>query len=139
MEAVEAGAAGYLLKTAGPTEILEGVRRVHAGELVFPPSLAKFVLDELRGVKRRRSASPISELTEREIQVLALMAEGRTNDAIGKALYLSPKTIEAHVSSIFSKLELAPEGEGHRRVLAVITYLSSVKSRTDLRSRKGSP
>lgn len=137
LEAVQAGAAGYLLKTAGPAEILDGVRRVHEGELVFPPSLAKLVLDELRGGGRRRSRGRLAQLTEREIEVLALMAEGQTNEAIGKTLFLSGKTVEAHVTSIFSKLGLAPEGEGHRRVLAVITYLSSVKSRTNPREQQG--
>lgn len=130
MEAVQAGAAGYLLKTAGPTEILEGLRRVHSGELVFPPSLAKLVLAELRGGGAgRASAGPLTRLTEREIEVLARMAEGHTNEAVGKALYMSPKTVEAHVTSIFSKLGLDPGSGGHRRVLAVIAYLTSVRSR----------
>jgi DNA-binding NarL/FixJ family response regulator len=130
MEAVQAGASGYLLKTAGPSEILDGIRRVHAGELVFPPTLAKLVLAELRGAGGARSSvGPLSALTEREGEVLALMAEGHTNDTIGKTLYLSSKTVESHVSSIFSKLGLDPEAGGHRRVLAVIAYLGSVRGR----------
>jgi DNA-binding NarL/FixJ family response regulator len=130
MEAVQAGATGYLLKTAGPAEILEGLARVHAGELVFPPSLASVVLDELRGGGRRRATTgPLATLTAREIDVLALMAEGHTNDTIGKSLHLSAKTVEAHVTAIFSKLGLDPDAGGHRRVLAVITYLRSAKTR----------
>lgn len=130
MEAMQAGAAGYLLKTAGPAEILDGLRRVHSGELVLPPSLAKLVLEELRGGGRRGSASPLARLTNRELDVLAQMAEGHTNEAIGKSLHLSPKTVETHVTSIFSKLGLDPTAGGHRRVLAVIAYLGSVKGRT---------
>ena len=126
--AVQAGATGYLLKTAGPTEIIEGLRRVHSGELVFPPSLAKLVHEELRG-GRRSSRGPLGALTEREIEVLRLMAEGRTNETIGEALFLSAKTVEAHITSIFNKLGLDASGGGHRRVLAVIAYLSSARSR----------
>lgn len=126
--AVQAGATGYLLKTAGPAEIIDGLRRVHAGELVFPPSLAKLVHEELRG-GRQSSAGPLARLTEREIDVLRLMADGRTNETIGEALFLSPKTVEAHVTSIFNKLDLDVSSGGHRRVLAVIAYLSSARSR----------
>lgn len=128
IEAVRAGATGYLLKTAGPSDILDGIRRVHAGELVFPPSLARLLHEELRG-GRRAAAGPLAPLTEREIDVLRLMADGRTNEAIGEALFLSSKTIEAHVTSIFSKLGLDAASGGHRRVLAVIAYLSSARNK----------
>ena len=129
IEAVQAGASGYLLKSAGATEILEGVRRVHAGELVFPASLARLVLEVVRGDTPRRGTDPLAALSERETEVLSLMAEGQTNESIGKALFLSPKTVERHVTSIFTKLGLDPEAGGHRRVLAVIAYLSSIGSR----------
>lgn len=130
MEAVQAGAAGYLLKTAGPAEILDGILRVNAGELVFPPSLAKLVLTELRGGgSTRPPGGPLSGLTERESEVLALMAQGHTNEVIGKTLFLSPKTVESHVASIFSKLGLDPSAGGHRRVLAVVKYLSTVRDK----------
>ena len=129
MQAVEAGASGYLLKTAGPNEILDGVRRVHVGELVFPPSLAAVVLGELRGSRRRETTGPLASLTEREADVLALMAEGHTNETVAKELHLSNKTVEAHVTAIFSKLGLDPRAGGHRRVLAVVTYLNAANKR----------
>lgn len=128
LEAIDAGASGYLIKTASPDEIANAVRRVFGGEAVFAPSLAQVVLDEFRrlssGGPRRRK--PLDALTDREREVLKLMAEGRSNRAIGERLHLSPKTVEAHVASIFTKLGLQEAPDDHRRVLAVITYLRSV-------------
>jgi DNA-binding NarL/FixJ family response regulator len=127
LEAIEAGASGYLIKTADPDEIANAVRRVHGGEAVFAPSLSAVVLDEFRRLSSggdRRSTS-LGTLTEREREVLRLMAEGRSNRAIGERLHLAPKTIEAHVASIFTKLGLQEAPDDHRRVLAVITYLRS--------------
>jgi DNA-binding NarL/FixJ family response regulator len=72
---------------------------------------------------RRRQRDLVADLTERERDVLKLMAEGRSNSAIASSLNLSEKTIEGHVRSIFSKLELDPTEDDHRRVLAVLTYL----------------
>lgn len=131
--AVRAGAAGYLLKTASSGEIQDGVRRVHAGELVFPPELAALVLAELRGGSTGPLAggNPIDQLSARERSVLALMAEGRANDAIGEQLHLSPKTVEAHVTTIFGKLGLAEVVGGHKRVLAVIAYLNASAQRRE--------
>jgi DNA-binding NarL/FixJ family response regulator len=74
-------------------------------------------------VSRRRTRDPIQELTERERQVLALMAEGRSNQAICQRLFLSPKTVEAHVHSIFTRLDLPATPDDHRRVLAVLAFL----------------
>jgi DNA-binding NarL/FixJ family response regulator/class 3 adenylate cyclase len=128
LEAIDAGASGYLIKTANPDEIANAVRRVFGGEAVFAPSLARVVLDEFRrlssGGPRRRK--PLDALTDRERDVVKLMAEGRSNRAIGERLHLSPKTVEAHVASIFTKLGLQEAPDDHRRVLAVITYLRSV-------------
>lgn len=76
-----------------------------------------------RLVGRSRAGDAIAELTERERVVLAMMAQGRSNIAISERLGLSPKTVEAHVHSIFGKLELEPAPDDHRRVLAVLTYL----------------
>jgi DNA-binding CsgD family transcriptional regulator len=71
----------------------------------------------------RRSRVPLDDLTEREREVLALMAEGRSNQAIGDRLSMARKTVEAHIANIFSKLELPPAADDHRRVLAVLAHL----------------
>ncbi|HYZ91402.1 MAG TPA: response regulator [Actinomycetota bacterium] len=127
LEAVEAGASGYLIKTASPDEIANAVRRVNGGEAVFAPSLAQAVLDEFRRLSSggTRRGKPLDALTAREREVLKLMAEGRSNRAIGERLNLSSKTVEAHVASIFMKLGLQEAPDDHRRVLAVVTYLRS--------------
>ncbi len=110
---------GYLLKdrVMDLEAFADAVRRVGEGGSVVDPE----VVDAL--LKRRRPASPLDALTEREREVLALMAEGRSNQAIGDAVHLSPKTIETHVHAIFTKLGLEPTPDDHRRVLAVVTYL----------------
>jgi DNA-binding NarL/FixJ family response regulator len=74
---------------------------------------------------RRRGDDPLDELTAREREVLALMAEGRSNHAIAEQLVVTERAVEKHVTSIFSKLGLTPAAEDHRRVLAVLTYLRS--------------
>jgi DNA-binding NarL/FixJ family response regulator len=114
-----AGGVGYLLKdrVADVREVVDAVRRVAAGGSVIDPE----VVAQL--VSRRRARDPIQELSERERQVLALMAEGRSNQAIGERLFLSPKTVEAHVHSIFTRLDLHPAPDDHRRVLAVLAFL----------------
>jgi len=122
VEAMRAGASGYLLKAASPEELVEGVRRVHRGEAVLPPALADMVLNELRG---RGPRNPLDELTPREREVLGLMAEGKSNQAIREQLFLSAKSVESHVRNIFTKLGLEPAPDDHRRVLAVLTYLRS--------------
>ena len=114
-----ASGVGYLLKdrVADVNEVIDAVRRVAAGGSVIDPE----VVAQL--VSRRRTRDPIQELTERERQVLALMAEGRSNQAISERLFLSPKTIEGHVRSIFTRLDLAATPDDHRRVLAVLAFL----------------
>jgi DNA-binding NarL/FixJ family response regulator len=110
---------GYLLKerVLDVDDFLEAVRRVARGGTAVDPQ----VVAQLLG--RSRSDDRVQQLTEREREVLSLMAEGLSNRAIGGKLFLSPKTVEAHVHSIFSKLELDQAPDTHRRVLAVLAYL----------------
>lgn len=110
---------GYLLKQR-ITEIdtfLAALGRIAAGETVIDPAL----VNEL--VLARRTNNPLDLLTPREREVLVLMAEGRSNLGIGKALYLTEGTVEKHVHRILTKMDLGSEDTSHRRVLAVLTYL----------------
>jgi len=123
LELLEAGAGvGYLLKSrvVAVDEFIEAARRVAAGGSVVDPSL----IHELLGKRRRED--PLAALSEREGEVLALMAEGRSNAGIAKRLWVTEGTIEKHVKSILGKLGIRQDEEDHRRVLAVITYLDSV-------------
>jgi DNA-binding NarL/FixJ family response regulator len=110
---------GYVLKerVAEIAQFTDAIRRVAAGESVIDPQIVS------RLVARPRRDSPLEGLSERELAVLALMAEGRSNHAIAAALYMSPKTVETHVGNMFAKLGLLPATQDHRRVLAVLTYL----------------
>jgi DNA-binding NarL/FixJ family response regulator len=110
---------GYLLKdrVADVDRFIDGVRRVAEGGSVLDPE----VVAQLLG--RRRRDDPLEELTAREREVLALMAEGRSNAAIAEQLVITERAVEKHVTSIFAKLGLAPAQEDHRRVLAVLAYL----------------
>jgi DNA-binding NarL/FixJ family response regulator len=110
---------GYLLKdrVLEIDDFIEAVKRVARGGTAMDPQ----VVSQLVG--RRRKEDPIDELSPREREVLELMAEGRSNSAICAKLFLSPKTVETHVSSIFNKLRLGQAPDDHRRVLAVLAYL----------------
>jgi DNA-binding NarL/FixJ family response regulator len=114
-----AGGMGYLLKDRVDDleDFADAVRRIARGGSVIDPE----VVAQLVG--RRRARVPLDDLTEREHEVLGLMAEGRSNQAICDRLFLAPKTVEAHIANIFSKLELIPAPDDHRRVLAVLAYL----------------
>lgn len=113
------GAVGYLLKdrVSDLGAFAVDVRRVAAGEVVIDPELVS------RLVGRRRERDPLAELTDREREVLALMAQGLTNAALSEELILSPKTIEGYVRSVFTKLGLEQGEREHRRVLAVLQFL----------------
>jgi DNA-binding NarL/FixJ family response regulator len=121
LQLIESGAqgAGYLLKerVADLDELTDAVRRVAAGGLVVDP----VVVAQLVG--RKRARNPLDELTGRERDVLEVMAQGRSNQAICQRLFLSPKTVEAYVRSVFTKLGLHQGADDNRRVLAVLTYL----------------
>ncbi len=113
---------GYLLKdrVSDLDELAGSVRRVGEGGSVLDPS----VVEQL--VERPRSEDdPLEDLTEREREVLSLMAEGRSNKAIGQQLFITEHTVEKHVKNILGKLRLPESPDDHRRVLAVLTYLSA--------------
>jgi DNA-binding NarL/FixJ family response regulator len=112
---------GYLLKdrVANIEDFVSAVRRVAEGGSALDPA----VVSQLVG--RRRRDDPLAALTPREREVLELMAEGRSNEAIGKSLFVTPRAVEKHVTSIFQKLRLPATADDHRRVLAVLTLLRS--------------
>jgi DNA-binding NarL/FixJ family response regulator len=114
---------GYLLKErVGDVEAFtDAVSRVAAGGSALDPEVVGRMLG-------RRRAGPLTALTDREREVLAAMAEGKSNQGIATALFVSEAAVEKHVTSIFHKLELAPTATEHRRVLAVLTYLRSAGS-----------
>jgi DNA-binding NarL/FixJ family response regulator len=110
---------GYLLKdrVADLEEFTDAVRRISRGGSVIDPDVVAQLL------QRRGDDSALADLTSREQDILALIAEGRSNHAICQRLFLSPKTVETHVGSIFAKLGLLPATDDHRRVLAVLMYI----------------
>jgi DNA-binding NarL/FixJ family response regulator len=114
----DASGVGYLLKdrVRDVTEFLDAVERVAAGGTAFDPEVVK----SLVGGHRR---SALEELTDRERDVLSLIAEGRSNRAVGKQLYLSPRAVERNVQAIFQKLDLPDTEDDNRRVLAVLALL----------------
>lgn len=115
----DASGVGYLLKDrlADIAEVIDAIRHVAGGRSVIDPTVVSTLIG------KRREADPMEELSERERAVLALMAEGRSNRAIGERLFLSPKTVEAHISSIFSKLGIEDTRDDNRRILSVLAYL----------------
>ena len=118
----DARGVGYLLKdrVANLHELSDAVTRVGEGGSVLDPS----VVSQLVG-RRRQGHDPVDDLSEREREVLALMAEGRSNRAIAERLFITERTVEKHVKSIFGKLALPASADAHRRVLAVLAYLGS--------------
>jgi DNA-binding NarL/FixJ family response regulator len=111
--------SGYLLKerVSDLAVLVDALQRIAEGECVLDPTIVS------RLVGRPREQSELAELTERELEVLALMAEGHSNDGICRKLFLSPKTVETHVRHILLKLGIGETAEYHRRVLAVLAYL----------------
>jgi DNA-binding NarL/FixJ family response regulator len=115
---------GYLLKerVADIAVLADALRRVHEGECVVDPTIVARLV-------KRSEESALADLSPREREVLGLIAEGHSNRGICAKLYLSPKTVEAHVGRILQKLNLPGDGEHHRRVLAVLTYLRETGAR----------
>ncbi|MFJ3306483.1 LuxR C-terminal-related transcriptional regulator [Streptomyces sp. NPDC086549] len=118
-----AGGVGYLLKDRvfSDDQFVDVIRTVAAGGTVMDPE----VVTKLLGRHSRSERETLSRLTERERQVLELMAEGRSNSAIANRLFISDKAVSKHSTSIFTKLDLAPSDDDNRRVLAVLAYLMS--------------
>jgi DNA-binding NarL/FixJ family response regulator len=114
-------ALGYLLKerVSDISVLKDAIWRIAEGECVLDPTIVARLL------RRPRKGGPLDELTEREREVLALIAEGRSNHGISQLLVLSPKTVEAHVGRILTKLGLDDTPDYHRRVLAVLAFLRS--------------
>jgi DNA-binding NarL/FixJ family response regulator len=112
-------ALGYLLKerVSDISVLKDALQRIAEGECVLDPTIVARLL------KRPRRPGPLDELTEREREVLALIAEGRSNQGIAETLVLSPKTVEAHVGRILAKLGIDEAPDYHRRVLAVLAFL----------------
>ena len=112
---------GYLLKgrVLNVDEFIDALERISAGGSVIDPTLVQTL------VRARRGDDPLSELTSREREVLALMAEGRSNAGIASQLWLAEGTVEKHVRHILAKLRLPETKDDHRRVLAVVTFLKS--------------
>jgi DNA-binding NarL/FixJ family response regulator len=113
---------GYLLKdrVSDLEELASSVRRVGEGGSVLDPSVVAQLVE-----RPRSGRDPLEDLTEREREVLSLMAEGRSNKAIGQRLFITEHTVEKHVKSILGKLRLPESADDHRRVLAVLMYLSA--------------
>jgi DNA-binding NarL/FixJ family response regulator len=110
---------GYLLKdhVVDVATLVDAVERVAAGGTVLDPDVVAYLLG------RRTARNRVAGLTTRERDVLALMAEGRSNAAIGRRLVLNERTVDSHISSILTKLDLLPQPDDHRRVLAVMAWL----------------
>ncbi len=109
--AMQAGARGYLLKGAEPEATLHAIRTVASGEAIFSPTVARRVMDFFARRQPDTPAQIFPELTDRERELLGLLAQGLTNTAIAERLVLSPKTVRNHVSNIFSKLQVADRAQ----------------------------
>ncbi|SEL55037.1 response regulator transcription factor [Nonomuraea pusilla] len=120
VDLVSLGRFGYMLKDRvfDVDDFVDSLERVAAGGSALDPEVVS------RLIGARRAADPLASLSAREREVLALMAEGRTNVGIARRLWLTDRTVETHVSSILAKLGLATSDEDHRRVLAVLLYLN---------------
>jgi DNA-binding NarL/FixJ family response regulator len=110
-DAILAGASGYVLKQIGSGELVQALERVGRGESLLDPAVTQKVFDRVRKTAREAQGTAFAALTERELQVLALIAEGKTNKEIAEKVFLSEKTIRNYVSSILDKLNVANRAE----------------------------
>ncbi len=110
-EAIAAGAAGYVLKQIGGDDLVHAIEAVGRGEALLDPALTQRVFERVREAQRKEEKSAFSDLTEQEMRVLSLLAEGKTNREIAQTLYLGEGTVRNYVSSVLSKLGLANRAE----------------------------
>ena len=123
--AIRAGALSYLLKDVEPLELADAVRKAAEGEAVLHPRVASRVVQEIHG-SRKDEFNPFTELSERELDVLKLIADGQSNNDIAESLVISPKTVKSHVSNILGKLHL-----GDRTQAAVYAWREGVVRRNE--------
>jgi len=116
MAVLEAGANGYVLKTAAPDDIIQAVRDVHVGKSVLDPSVTKALMAQLF---HKSETQPVEQLTDREMEVLRLVAKGFTNKAIGVQLSISDRTVQGHLAHIFDKLQAASRTEAVMRAVSL--------------------
>lgn len=125
---LQVGADGYLLKKVAGAELVNAIRKAHNGEKVFSPQVLEMIVSSFKEEGRRQAGpSPLDALTSREYEVLELMSEGMSNKEIGRSLFVSPKTVEKAVSSIFRKLGV------NSRTAAVKIFLSTASSDSEVR------
>jgi DNA-binding NarL/FixJ family response regulator len=108
---LQAGASGYVLKTAESAELVQAVRTVHRGESALDPAVAQKVVQQLTSGRPLGAQAPAEALTEREIEVLGLVAKGLTNKAVGQALGISDRTVQGHLANIYGKLDVSSRTE----------------------------
>jgi DNA-binding NarL/FixJ family response regulator len=113
---LQAGANGYVLKTASPTDLIQAVRDVYQGKSVMDPSITQKLLIQLH---RHKQASEVEQLTDREMEVLSLVARGYTNKAIGLQLGISDRTVQGHLAHIFNKLQASSRTEAVMRAVSL--------------------
>jgi len=116
MAVLQAGANGYVLKTASPLEIIQAVRDVHAGKSAMDATIMQKMISQ---ISRRSEEQPIDTLTDRELEVLTLVAQGFTNKAIGVQLGISDRTVQGHLAHIFSKLHAGSRTEAVMRAMSL--------------------
>ncbi len=109
--ALRAGARGYILKEASEVEVLRAIRAVGEGEAIFSTSMAQRLVGFFSAPQQAASSLPFADLTEREREILALIAQGRSNSEIAQQLVISPKTVRNYISSIFGKLQVADRAQ----------------------------
>lgn len=116
MAVLEAGANGYVLKTASPAEIIQAVRDVHEGKSALDPAIARKLMEQIAS---QRTRPQYEQLTERELEVLELTAQGYTNKAIGLQLGISDRTVQGHLAKIYGKLDVNSRTEAVMRAVSL--------------------